>query len=163
MCQRSSDWVSACPFSWLWPASFWDSSAGLVSLKIKPEATATLTWLRRPAAVRPSTTLTQVCCGEYSLALIIRERSPSPIHVVEENGDAPFIDFDLNIISDGKHPPRPNYHRQVSITDSETAAPTGTWSHLFNGKKRKRKEERKKGKETNRKRKRDIEHFCARE
>ncbi|XP_046655464.1 uncharacterized protein LOC124349024 isoform X1 [Daphnia pulicaria] len=26
--------------------------------------------------------------------------------------------------TDGKHPPRPNYHRQVSITDSETAAPT---------------------------------------
>ncbi|XP_032793617.2 uncharacterized protein LOC116930320 isoform X1 [Daphnia magna] len=26
--------------------------------------------------------------------------------------------------TDGKHPPRPNNHRQVSITDSETAAPT---------------------------------------
>lgn len=31
-------------------------------------------------------------------------------------------------VPDGKHPPRPNYHRQISITDSEAAAaaPTGT-------------------------------------
>ena len=74
----------------------------------------------------------------------------------EKEGCIRFIDFYLNIISDGKHPPRPNYHRQVSITDSDTAAPTGTWSHLFNEKKKKKTAGEKMTKEMKKKKKKKF-------